>query len=192
MPVTDTRPATEKQLAYLRTLSRDRDWHDRLNGAEWELAWDVLGKERFVALSEASATIAALLKCPRKHEVLVPDAVDPLAALPLSRFIVDGEHGQPVHVEVVARRGRRYLNVLVGAPGDWHRQWVSYATQLALAHKVQSATYADGDRTLTGPEAAAVRFSREYTICAVCASPLSDETSVRLGIGPVCRKRFNA
>jgi len=121
--------------------------------------------------------------------------------LPLCKYIVTGDAGQKVHVEVVERRGgRRYVNVLIGAPGDWHRQNVSYATMISLAAKIRCAEYTDrvevgGElivRDLVGAEAAAVRFSREHKCCSACLSPLSDESQpgYAVGLGPVCRTRF--
>ncbi len=125
----------------------------------------------------------------------------PFAALPTCKYIVTGDAGQKVHVEVVERRnGRRFVNVLVGAPGDWRRQNVAYATQVLLAQKIRTATYTDrveiNDewvvRHLTGPEAAAVRYSREHRRCSACESPLSDQSQpgYAVGLGPVCRRRF--
>ena len=40
------------------------------------------------------------------------------------------------------------------------------------------------------PEAAAVRYSKHFTVCAVCGSPLSDPESMERGLGPVCAERF--
>jgi len=119
-----------------------------------------------------------------------------LQALPISKFIVDDlSGGRKVHLEIVERRGgRRYMNLLIGAPGDWTRGRVSAGLQALYVAKIQSASYYDeiGARQVEGPEAAALRFSREHKCCAACMSPLSDESQpgYKRGLGPVCVTRF--
>lgn len=39
-------------------------------------------------------------------------------------------------------------------------------------------------------EAQAAAFGQLYGICGVCGRDLTDETSIELGIGPICRQRF--
>lgn len=130
-------------------------------------------------------------ECPAVRVAPAKPAGLDLSKIPNCKYMITGEAGQTVHVEVVERRGgRKFVNVLIGSPGDWARQRVSYATQASLVAKIQGATYEDQGRHLVGPEAAAVRFSREYVCCAACMSPLSDDLSRKLGLGPVCRQRF--
>jgi hypothetical protein len=40
------------------------------------------------------------------------------------------------------------------------------------------------------PLEAVLAFGRKYGKCSICARPLTDPESVRMGIGPICRQRF--
>lgn len=90
----------------------------------------------------------------------------------------------------------RFVTQLIGAPGDWRKIKLSYPQAQAVLALIREASYldeTDGVATaLTGPQAAAVRYSREYTRCACCDSPLSDPVSRAQGLGPVCIARFAA
>lgn len=75
--------------------------------------------------------------------------------------------------------GFQFLDRLVGAPGDWQK----YPVKGEAKARVMQAIDAD-------PKAAAITFSRHFTVCAVCGSPLSDPESMARGLGPICEKRF--
>ena len=75
--------------------------------------------------------------------------------------------------------GVQFLDLLVGAPGDWNHYPVKGDSKKAIMAEVNKA-----------PLAAALRYSTEFTRCAVCESPLSDPESIAAGIGPVCATRF--
>lgn len=167
---------------------------------------DILGNaprgtdgHRYVSRREASAVIDWLKNLPRTAAPApaapaggndFSEMLTELRALPKSKYAVTGDAGQTVHVEVVERNHRVYLNLLIGHPGDWQRQRTSVRTARALIAKIMIATYDDAGRVLVGPEAAAVRFSREFTCCSVCMSPLSDAVSIARGLGPICAGRF--
>lgn len=187
MPLTIT-PATDAQVRFLNSLRVERG-----------LAELTADEANVLDKRNASREIDRVKALPRPARPT--NRPNPLGDLPLCKYLVTGDAGQRVHVEVVERRnGRRFVNVLIGAPGDWRRQEVSYATQMGLATKIRTATYTDRVelatgwvvRDLQGPEAAAVRFSREHKCCSACMSPLSDETQpgYAFGLGPVCRTRF--
>lgn len=207
----DSRHYSDAQSRMITRLAQERDLPvagaTAVEAAIIARFEDILGNapygtdgHRFVSMREASAVIdwaqskgrkpAAPVIAPNEFTAMLAE----LRALPKCKYIVTGEMGQRVHVEVSEYRSRVYLNVLIGAPGSWRRQRVSVATSRSLAAKVMSATYTDpiSGRAVTGPEAAAVRFSREYTCCAACGSPLSDESQpgFRVGLGPVCVTRF--
>lgn len=75
--------------------------------------------------------------------------------------------------------GFQFVDRLTGAPGDWRSTPVMKGDR----HAVLNALSQD-------PKAAAVRYSHEFTQCAVCGSPLSDPVSREMGLGPICAKRF--
>ncbi len=178
---------TERQIPFLTSLRTERNIPTT----------DILTLSK----DDANKEIKRLLATPRPPRVASaqPTAFDAIKDLPACMYIIDGDGGQPVHIEVVERKNRygtrRYLNLLIGAPGDWNRSTrLSNETIKTFAAKIKAARYFDevGQQNLEGPEAAAVRFSREHKCCAACNSPLSDtkQPGYLFGLGPVCRKRF--
>lgn len=97
-----------------------------------------------------------------------------------------------VFYEVKEYKGKRYLNRLQGAPGDWHRSFVKYADYAGIVERIITAAYVtiEGE-SLTGPMAAAARFSDMYTVCACCSAKLSNGKSIAAKFGPVCIKKFS-
>jgi hypothetical protein len=179
MPVTlNAHPATDKQRAFLKTLSAERDWLDRLQGQEWETAQDCVIPDHFISSSEASAAISALLACPRNNRPVAAPRAGFLEGIPFSKYAVV-EDGVLTFWEVKAYKGVAYLRLLIGAPGQFNRVKVGFDRAARVAAEIK-----------TDVLAAAQRFATHYTCCAVCGAELSDETSVALGLGPVCRRRF--
>lgn len=79
--------------------------------------------------------------------------------------------------EVKTWQGRRYLNRLHGAPGDFTRTRLSFE---------------DGTKVLGILRARHVEFAQafgeHFTVCGRCAAPLTDAESRRVHLGPECRK----
>lgn len=168
--------ATDRQVAFIKSLEDERNWIGAFDGEAYETVMNVLSGKQ-ISKREASVAISALLAAPRKPR---PGAGVDLTDLPLSKYALEGENGWLVFVEIVERRGgRRYMNRLIGAPGDWNRGRLPLSVIKGYA-----ATIAED------PAQAALRFAEEFTCCAVCLAPLSDEESRRLGLGPICRRRF--
>ena len=96
-----------------------------------------------------------------------------------------------VFYEVKECKGKRYLNRLLGAPGGWNRQYVKYADYANIVERIKNAVYTtkEGEH-LTGPMAAAARFSDTYEVCACCGAKLSNGKSIAAKFGPVCVKKF--
>lgn len=76
--------------------------------------------------------------------------------------------------------GFRFVDRLVGHPGDWMR----YPVKGQARKDVLAAI------TSIGAKESAILFSKRFTVCAVCGSPLSDPESMERGLGPVCVGRF--
>ena len=74
--------------------------------------------------------------------------------------------------------GRKFLNRLLGSPGDWRRERVA-PNLAALAIEVIAAD----------PAGCAKRYADEFTCCAACRAPLSDKASRDRGLGPDCAKK---
>lgn len=103
--------------------------------------------------------------------------------VPDSKYAIEGDSGLVFYEVSTGSKGKwkgfQFLDRLTGAPGDWRKT----AVKGAAKHNVLTTIATDA-------KAAAIRFSKEFTICAVCSSPLSDPISRELGLGPVCAKRF--
>lgn len=162
--------ATARQLAFLNTLRVERGY-DAINAD----AWDRVTKRH------ASQLIDSMKALPRRAAAAAPAprAGGYLADIPFSKYSVV-ESGVRTFWEVKAWKGTTYIRLLVGAPGEFTRTRVSYTRACLVAALIKADVLA-----------AAQAFATHYTCCAVCGADLSDETSVALGLGPICRRRFN-
>ena len=170
----------------------------------------------FVPRKDVSPVINSLLGCP-KIEVAAPapapgkpaaelswaetkaHALALLAEVPASykgiKYAVPNtdKNSQSAFVfyEVREFKGKRYLNRLLGAPGDWNRKFVSYKDYAGIVERIKTAAYVTNeDEALTGPMAAAARFSDMFTICACCGAKLSNGKSIAQKFGPICVNKF--
>lgn len=104
--------------------------------------------------------------------------------LPASKYALHDEDGLKFYDVRIGKAGTRwdgfrFVDRLVGHPGDWARYPIKgEARKSVLADIAQH------------PRESAVLFSTEFTVCAVCGSPLSDPESLARGLGPVCAERF--
>lgn len=166
--VTNIRRATEKQIAYLTSLSRERFPH--VTDADIR-AWAVSVDRQLV-----SAKIDWLKTQPVMNSGVGTKRYD----VPAGRYAVTGERGQTVFVRVEIPAGGLFKGqtfVRVQASDDLHR--VSPAVRDALLAKIEA----------DGPKAACERYGREIGDCGRCGRTLTDETSRELGIGPTCRNK---
>lgn len=75
--------------------------------------------------------------------------------------------------------GFQFVDRLIGHPGDFLHTPVKGANRKAVLNLIAQ-----------DPKEAAVRFSREYQVCAACGSPLTDPVSREIGLGPICLEKF--
>jgi hypothetical protein len=121
--------------------------------------------------------------------------VDP-TRVPASNYALENKRGDVefYRVDVPSKgkwEGFRFVERLYGAPGAWREVKVRGVDGVAVLARILDDTYTDETRgELHGPVAAALRFSRTFTRCAACSSPLSDPASIAEGLGPVCAARF--
>lgn len=142
-------------------------------------------------------TDVSAIKIPAAVQLTIPIPDIP-TPVPPSKYALMATGGLSPHTYFyVVKAGTRNPNIrfvdrLVGSIGNWRKVRMPVHLQKSILHSIAADSYVDGGRVLHGPEAAAVRYSREFTACACCDSPLSDPVSVAQGIGPVCIKRFAA
>jgi len=198
--ITD-KPASERSIKFLTDLATKRDWRNVLQGQLYETALDALGNvgnpdPKFISQREASKAIDALLKIKPPAQVVGVGvnthvgfaAVDHslltqvLATLPLSKYALPRRSDPTIwdFFEVIERKnGTRYLNRLLGAPGNWNRSFLTAQLQLTAAQAVA-----------VNPQAAAFEYANQHGRCSCCDAKLSNPKSIAASMGPVCRKRF--
>ena len=170
------RPASDKQLAFIKKLMDERpDWSEQLDDEQVERAFDVMG-QKLVTGGEASTLIESLLAFPatREGEVPVAERGGP------GYYTRDGEF----YVVVKSRQGRLYAKQLAAHQtysGAERFSW-DYAPGVA-------ATFAEADRVAVEQ---AAEWGHLHGHCFKCLKPLTDPKSVAAGIGPVCAKKVGA
>lgn len=85
--------------------------------------------------------------------------------------------GDLLFVEVKTYKGKRYINRLAGAPGDFTRTRFDFETATGLLKFIRGR-HVEFSRL----------FSEHFNVCGRCAAPLTDQKSRETGIGPECRK----
>lgn len=185
--------ASDRQITYIRDLLAKRNWQcgtdfdvDLIKSIEHQLQADEDDRVSHKITAALAHQIIDLLLSFRPHVSLqststtIKEKSALLAKIPLSKYAlprVDGTGWD--FFEVVERHNVRYLNRLIGAPGDWTRDKLSVMLQAAAAKHI-----------LEDPKASAVEYAKQHGRCAVCESPLSDPASIARSMGPVCAKRF--
>lgn len=162
---TSTTPATDKQLAFIRTLLVERGVTS-------------VTEDQLLRLSKlgASRTIEKLLAMPKVDAAPATKKAHTLVELPVGMYLVDGE---VYKVKKPNGTGRQYASVLVpgidGAAGSFQ-----YAK--GMVYKIKP------EHKMTIEQAKA--HGDLYGQCCCCGAILSNDESIELGIGPVCRKKY--
>jgi hypothetical protein len=103
--------------------------------------------------------------------------------VPDSKYAVPRAEGLVYYEVSTGKKGKwkgfQFVDRLTGAPGDWRRT--------ALRAQARKNILAE---LAINPKEAAILFSRTFTVCAACSSPLSDAESIARGLGPVCAEKF--
>lgn len=103
--------------------------------------------------------------------------------IPASFYALPHPDGTKFFEVRVGKKGKwegfRFVDHLIGAPGDWRRIPQRGSGRIAILEYIAN-----------DPKEFALRFSREFTICAACGAPLSDPESVARGFGPICAEKF--
>ena len=107
------------------------------------------------------------------------DYIAKVKQIPCGMYALIRTDGTLDFLEVIEANGRNWINRLYGAPGDFRREKLSYQHMWHAARHILSDL----------PECAQ-RFGRHFRTCGKCGSPLTQQVSRDLGLGPVCRKAF--
>lgn len=75
--------------------------------------------------------------------------------------------------------GRIFVKQLYGSPGQFRKERRYGAAAVSILELIAD-----------DPQGASLLFGKEAGICGVCGSPLTNEESRALGIGPICRGKM--
>lgn len=180
-------PASQKQIDFLTDLLATRVC-ETANRDSWfsQIYEGTLDKHT------ASTAISALVNAPRKTDDSAPKSKMQalLASIPKSKYAVpvaelmyseveDDFKGDLVFLELKEFNGTLYVRRLDGAPGGFTRSRMTALQVTELMNIVKQ-----------DPHKYVKIFGDHYTCCGSCGSPLTDERSRELMLGPECRKKF--
>jgi hypothetical protein len=174
----EKRPITDSQIKYLTDLagSRQMEDADRLFLLEHMKDFDT---------KLASKWIDALKMLPPRPKQLpkpkwsVPDVI------PDGRYAILNPSKAWVFFRILTKEDRqngleyRIVQKILGAPGDFRyvrvtaEEWNLAITKIAV-----------------DPGLFSQMFGIQVGVCGVCGSPLTDPTSIKLGIGPICAAKY--
>lgn len=184
--MTNTNPASEKQIGFLSDLLATREcdaaMYDELISAIHE---DMLDKR------QASAAIDKLVHAPRKKkEGAKSPFQELLSTIPKSKYAVptaellasdfeDMFKGDMIFLELKEFNGTLYVRSLHGAPGRFNRARIDVEATKYLVKLIS-----------TDPYKYVKLFGDHYACCGSCGAELTDARSRELMLGPECRKKF--
>lgn len=187
-PVDITHPkyASDKSLAYMRSLARDRDTSSLVS--TMPSAWlnvfrYVIGGNDIVAQSDVSKFIDALKKCPTREQVEASHHMDYIAerVTRKQQELTDGmyrSHRDIIYKVYHTQTGQQVAKRLVD---DYPNGWKFKYEGKAPLHFLKPTERMSIDD--------AMEFGKIYGQCCMCGRTLTDELSIEMGIGPVCGKR---
>lgn len=171
-PAATQRPATDRQLSYLRSLLRERDVT-----SIGQTAGEVLDQFDELTSRETSSLIELLRAAPRRERTADYHAAPSV---------------EPGHYAIVDHGTGEVIFALVDCPkeGKWAgRTFVS----LLSGDNRTPVRDAEARRKLLGAIAldssSLARYGQLIGSCGVCNRTLTDEVSRQRGIGPECAKR---
>ena len=165
------RPATDRQMAFLKSLIQDRDASS--TGVDFDL---LLETTPGLTTAQVSRMIDLLKGCPRKA---APEAKE--SATPA---VEDGSYALEFDGQL------RFFHVRSPKSGRW--EGYTFVEEKAGPEEYPVRDRARRARILEAiaadPEALA-RYGQELGICARCHRELTDEASRAAGLGPTCRSK---
>lgn len=166
------RPASEKQVAYAKSLASQHDWRVGPGASRFRALVEALEAGEPVESRDASAFIDWARSCERISVRRSP-----------SEGVTDGMYrtadGTVYKVQVAVHgSGNLYAKRLVLSEDGTDARFEYEAGAINKLHPEDRMTLEQ-----------AREFGRLYGVCCKCGATLTDETSIEAGIGPVCGSR---
>lgn len=163
-------PATEKQIAFLRSLITQVEGD---NAPEALLILDDVVADGLVSTKQASASIDRYLARAKAAKATAAPSTNFVTA---GYYAVDGD----IYKVVPNREGtRHYAKRLIVATGNGRGSWTYVPGAMNMIQ---------GKDALTLEQAK--EFGSTHGFCIACGALLTDPESVAAGIGPVCAAKF--
>lgn len=173
---TTINPPSDRQVKYALDLLESRVWPDGFSDE------DLRGMERRVV----SELIDSLHKAPRKaqdRKVGADGVKQEFKDIPNGRYALEWrsiknrgwKFYQVKHGHTVT-----FVDLLIGSPGEYRKTRLGRADANTVLKEIQAIT----------PRQASADFGIQSGTCGVCSSPLTNEESLKLGIGPICRGKM--
>lgn len=170
---TTINPPSDKQVEYAMDLLANRVWPDGF------CEEDLRGMER----RTVSELIDALHKAPRKAQDRKVGAkgskTSTFRDVPNGRYALKDSEGVWNFFQVNQGRTVTFLDRLIGSPGAYRKQSVRGRPASIILLEIQK-----------DPRKASADFGLQSKTCGVCSSPLTNEESLEIGIGPKCRSKM--
>lgn len=170
----DSQAATEKQIAFVRTLKAERDLsgldvatRDWVDEIELDCRLEELNK------TQISRLIEKLLALPRKPAVQTVEH-----PVPAGRYAIENNDGELRFYKVwISPDTTRIIVYVEHGPDNSRLPWQA---AIIILHKIAEV----------GIREAAIRYGIEIGACSKCGRRLTNRISRELGIGPVCGGRM--
>lgn len=162
------KPATDRQVAYVRTLASEVP--AEFASLTQELGVNVDDLDDMNA-QQASDLIDALTQA-RKERRVIQQAEADVTGLAVGVYM---RNGTPIRVYPSQRDETMLLAKQLSDDGTWQYMGAAYR-------------FVRADMKMTIEEAK--QYGADFGICACCGRELTDDKSIMLGIGPVCFRKY--
>lgn len=175
---TTANPPSDAQIKYALDLLENRVWPDGF------CEEDLRGMERKVV----SNLIDSLHKAPRKGQDRRVGAKGSKVSewkdiIPKGRYALVWQSTKSSgwkFYQVRHGHTRTFVVMLLGSPGAYREVKLNYKDADTVLKEIERVT----------PQKASADFGQQSGTCGVCSSPLTNEESLKYGIGPKCRSKM--
>jgi hypothetical protein len=172
-------PPSDRQVTYMADLLAQHDWPDELTEE------DLRAMDR----SQVSSLITRIKARPRRSSISSrKPQIKFTSDVPAGRYAIKSP-GDTWSAWVFLQvdkptegdwAGNTFVKMLIGSPGDYKQQRLHGKVAINWLKMIEEVT----------PRQASIDFGLQSGSCGVCHSPLTNEESLKLGIGPVCRNKM--